>query len=101
MRMVIPFLVLLAACTQATEERPDEVRPVRVIKIGVTEGARSVEYAGEVRARYETRLAFRVALRAIHLMRCRILTVRECRRQTSRCARIALLRRMVLREPSA
>ena len=60
MRMVIPFLFLLAACTQATEERPDEVRPVRVIKIGVTEGARSVEYAGEVRARHETRLAFRV-----------------------------------------
>jgi len=59
----LPLLLLaavLAACTQATEDRPDEVRPVRVIKVGVTEGARSIEYAGEVRARHETRLAFRV-----------------------------------------
>jgi len=68
MRMVIPFLFLLAACTQATEERPDEVRPVRVIKIGVTEGARSVEYAGEVRARHETRLAFRVPGKIVERM---------------------------------
>jgi len=50
----------LAACSQAGEDRPDEVRPVRVVKVGVTEGARRIEYAGEVRARYETRLAFRV-----------------------------------------
>ena len=59
-KIVLPFVFALAACTQATEERPDEVRPVRVIKIGITEGARRIEYAGEVRARHETRLAFRV-----------------------------------------
>jgi RND family efflux transporter MFP subunit len=59
-KFLVPVLLVLAACTEAGEDRPDEVRPVRVIKIGVTEGARSVEYAGEVRARYETRLAFRV-----------------------------------------
>jgi len=59
-KIVLLFVLVLAACTQATEERPDEVRPVRVIKIGVTEGARRIEYAGEVRARHETRLAFRV-----------------------------------------
>ena len=58
--LVLSLVFLLAACSQATEDRPDEVRPVRVIKIGVTEGSRRVEYAGEVRARYETRLAFRV-----------------------------------------
>ena len=59
----LPLLLLaavVAACSEATEDRPDEVRPVRVIRIGVTEGARRIEYAGEVRARYETRVAFRV-----------------------------------------
>ena len=59
-RIALLLALGLAACTQATEDRPDEVRPVRVIKIGVTEGARRIEYAGEVRARHETRLAFRV-----------------------------------------
>ena len=58
--MLLPLVCVLAACSQATEERPDEVRPVRVIQVGVTEGARSIAYAGEVRARHETRLAFRV-----------------------------------------
>jgi len=58
--MLLPLVCVLAACSQATEERPDEVRPVRVVKVGVTEGVRSIAYAGEVRARHETRLAFRV-----------------------------------------
>src|SRR6185369_11419686 len=52
--------LLLGACTQAAENRPEEVRPVRVVKIGAAHAQRGVEYAGEVRARYETRLAFRV-----------------------------------------
>ena len=52
--------VLLVACTQAAEKAVEEVRPVRVLKIGVADSTRRVEYAGEVRARYETRLAFRV-----------------------------------------
>lgn len=52
--------VLLAACTQAAEKAVEEVRPVRVVTIGVADSTRRVEYAGEVRARYETRLAFRV-----------------------------------------
>lgn len=51
---------LLAACTQAAEEKPEEIRPVRVVRIGASPAERRVEYAGEVRARYETRLAFRV-----------------------------------------
>lgn len=52
----------LAACGKAPETRPEEVRPVRVLMVGEakTLSPRSVEFAGEVRARYETRLAFRV-----------------------------------------
>jgi RND family efflux transporter MFP subunit len=53
--------ILLAACTQAADNTPEDVRPVRVVRIGQGESARRIEYAGEVRARHETRLAFRVA----------------------------------------
>jgi len=59
---VVAAALALSACGKAPEMRPEEVRPVRVLKVGdaKTLAARSVEYAGEVRARYETRLAFRV-----------------------------------------
>jgi RND family efflux transporter MFP subunit len=53
-------LILLGACSQAAEKAVEEVRPVRVVTIGISESTRRIEYAGEVRARYETRLAFRV-----------------------------------------
>jgi RND family efflux transporter MFP subunit len=50
----------LAACAPQPEQRAEEVRPVRVLKIGATPATRSFELAGEVRAQHETRLAFRV-----------------------------------------
>lgn len=50
----------LAACGKPPEPKPDEVRPVRVIRIGEQAALRTAEFAGEVRARHETRLAFRV-----------------------------------------
>jgi RND family efflux transporter MFP subunit len=59
-KLWIVATVLLAACTQAAENAAEEVRSVRVVTIGVADSTRRVEYAGEVRARYETRLAFRV-----------------------------------------
>ncbi len=52
--------IVLVACTRATENKSEEIRPVRVVKVGVADGARRAEYAGEVRARHETRLGFRV-----------------------------------------
>ncbi len=52
---------LLAGCGKAPEPKPDETRPVRVIRIGEQSATRSAEFAGEVRARHETRLSFRVA----------------------------------------
>ena len=61
-----PFLIvaavaaLLAGCGKAPDPKPEETRPVRVIRIGEGAGARTAEFAGEVRARYETRLGFRV-----------------------------------------
>jgi multidrug efflux system membrane fusion protein len=55
-------VLALSACGKAPQTRPEEVRPVRVLTVGEAKGpsARGVEFAGEVRARYETRLAFRV-----------------------------------------
>jgi multidrug efflux system membrane fusion protein len=53
-------VIFLAGCSQAAEQKPAETRAVRVEKVGVAGGARRIEYAGEIRARHETRLAFRV-----------------------------------------
>lgn len=63
-----PFLILaslvaagvLAACSKATENKVEEVRPVRVITIGESAEPNSASYAAEVRARHEVRLSFRV-----------------------------------------
>jgi len=54
------LLVALTACAERREDRPEEIRPVRVMTVDLRNVARTIEYAGEVRARYETRLAFRV-----------------------------------------
>lgn len=62
MWLATAVVLSLSACGKAPETRPEEVRPVRVLKLGeaTSPSPRSVEFAGEVRARYETRLAFRV-----------------------------------------
>ncbi len=60
-RLVSVLLVLvLAACAEPNSSRPEEIRPVRVMTVSLQDATRTIEYAGEVRARYETRLAFRV-----------------------------------------
>ena len=57
---VIGALASLAACSKPTA-LPDPVRAVKVMKV-VTSGVEAAhEYAGEVRARVESRLGFRVA----------------------------------------
>jgi RND family efflux transporter MFP subunit len=59
--VAVAALAAIAACGDSAERKPEEVRPVKVMRIGVQSAARTVEYAGEVRARRETRLAFRIA----------------------------------------
>lgn len=55
-------LLLLAACGRdAPSNPPPDIRPVRAEQVGVGSEAQGTRYAGEVRARYETALAFRVA----------------------------------------
>jgi RND family efflux transporter MFP subunit len=51
---------LLAACAKEPESKAEDIRPVRVLKIGEAAAARNLEFAGEVRPRYEIRLSFRV-----------------------------------------
>jgi len=50
----------VTACGKAPTPKPEEVRLVRVLKVGPVERTRTVEFPGEVRPRYETRLGFRV-----------------------------------------
>lgn len=59
------LLALLAACGRdappAPPAPPADIRPVRAEQLGLHADRGSTRYAGEVRARYETDLAFRVA----------------------------------------
>lgn len=56
----IAAAALVLGCTPEAENKPEEVRPVRVLRVGASEALRSFESVGEVKARHETRLAFRV-----------------------------------------
>jgi multidrug efflux system membrane fusion protein len=60
--IALAALLLASACGKAPEPRPEDIRPVRVMKVGdaTSPSARSAEYAGEIRPRHETRLSFRV-----------------------------------------
>ena len=54
------LLVLLAACSKPAPA-PEPIRAVKVVTVGASGVQASYEYAGEVRARVESRLGFRVA----------------------------------------
>jgi RND family efflux transporter MFP subunit len=53
-------LAFVAACSQQAPA-PEAVRAVRTLTVGEASAGGSIDYAGEVRARTESRLAFRVA----------------------------------------
>ncbi len=62
-RPLVPILLLAAAALGACskpESAPDPVRAVRTMTIGAETTSGSISYAGEVRARVESRLGFRV-----------------------------------------
>ena len=62
--VLVSLVAATAGCGKGPEAQttaqPEEIRPVRVMKIDALAAARSIDFAGEVRPRYETRLAFRV-----------------------------------------
>jgi membrane fusion protein, multidrug efflux system len=53
------FFLLLAGCSKPVEKAED-IRPVRVLKLGAANASVTTEFSGEVRARIESRLGFRV-----------------------------------------
>jgi RND family efflux transporter MFP subunit len=53
------LLALLAGCGKEAP-KSEEVRPVRAIQLAAGNGGERVEFSGDVRARYESRLGFRV-----------------------------------------
>jgi RND family efflux transporter MFP subunit len=55
-----PLLLLLLAGCGKEEAKVEDIRPVRVIKLAEGSGAERVEFSGDVRPRYESRLGFRV-----------------------------------------
>nr|WP_245606886.1 efflux RND transporter periplasmic adaptor subunit [Simplicispira psychrophila] len=57
---VTALAVLVAGCSRP-EPPPEPVRSVKLLTVGVTALQSQIEYAGEVRARVESRLGFRVA----------------------------------------
>lgn len=66
MKRILPsillFIASLAGCgREAATAPPEDIRPVRAEQVGLQAGRSDVRYSGEVRARYETDLAFRVA----------------------------------------
>jgi membrane fusion protein, multidrug efflux system len=57
--LLVAAAMALAACTKA-EVAPDPIRAVRTLTVAPQSASGTVEYAGEVRARTESRLGFRV-----------------------------------------
>ena len=55
------WAALLAGCDPKVPPPPEDIRPVRAEQVGRAAGHQGALYAGEVRARHETDLAFRVA----------------------------------------
>ena len=58
--LLVALLAGVAACGKQ-EQKPPEPRLVNVVRVDPAAGTSEVAYSGEVRARYETNLGFRVA----------------------------------------
>jgi membrane fusion protein, multidrug efflux system len=58
--LALAFAALGSACSRP-EPPPEPVRAVRTITVGQQSAGTNIDYAGEVRARTESRLSFRVA----------------------------------------
>lgn len=57
--LLLSALAMLAACDKPAP-KAEEVRPVRAIQLAAGNGGERVEFSGDVRPRYESRLGFRV-----------------------------------------
>jgi RND family efflux transporter MFP subunit len=64
MHKIILLLLLLAACNKPPAA-PEPIRPVKTVHVGMEAGEAYLHLPGEVRARHETPLAFRVGGKVI------------------------------------
>ncbi|MFC0251857.1 efflux RND transporter periplasmic adaptor subunit [Massilia consociata] len=58
--LAAPLLAALLAACDKPAPKTEDVRPVRVITLAAGDGSERFEFSGDVRARYESRLGFRV-----------------------------------------
>lgn len=56
---VLVAAALAAGCGGKTQDKPEDVRPVRSLVVGHTMGSVGAAYPGEIRARHESKLGFR------------------------------------------
>jgi membrane fusion protein, multidrug efflux system len=57
--------ILLAGCGKAPEAAKEEVRPVRSVVAGATNGSVGATYSGAIHARYESKLGFQASGRIV------------------------------------
>lgn len=60
--------IFAAGCNAHSEVAREDVRPVRTIAVGATAGSVGATYPGEVRARHETKLGFKIGGRIAQRM---------------------------------
>lgn len=64
--LVAALAVVLAGCKATAPPPPEPIRPVKVMQVQPRRDAAAFVLPGEVRARWETRLAFRVGGKLVH-----------------------------------
>ena len=65
--------VVLAGCSKQEITQYDDARPVRAITAGRTDDPVGATYSGEIRARYESKLGFKVSGKVTdRLVRCSV-----------------------------
>ncbi|MBI1823302.1 MAG: efflux RND transporter periplasmic adaptor subunit, partial [Nitrospirae bacterium] len=63
--LVTTFIFTFSGCARKKAESYEEIRPVRSIVIGRTNGTVGATYSGEIRARFESKLGFRISGKVI------------------------------------
>jgi membrane fusion protein, multidrug efflux system len=62
---LVVLVALLGACARKPEAAYEEIRPVRSVVVGASEGSVGATYPGEIQARYESRLGFQASGRIV------------------------------------
>jgi membrane fusion protein, multidrug efflux system len=58
---LLTLAALVGGCGHEAEPAPEEIRPVRSIVVGASQGSVGATYSGEIQARYESKLGFQTS----------------------------------------